>query len=234
MLALQGGPRGPPPGGPACTHRWPSTARPGARVPVPLAEPRPSAAATCRDPSLPSLLGRYLYADTPRRPRHPHLLLDAGGASGDHRPRGQRRDPVSFGQDACGHLYVGLGGGGRSAARQQGDAARKTAPLRLVLEPRPGPRQGGECSRCGRCDEDCHVGARARSGSSPSRHQRAITSASAPVKPFGFSSRPGDRSWRCRSGRRRAPAPGAEVGGRRREIELSWGDRSGTAWTRRG
>jgi hypothetical protein len=59
-----------------------------------------------RDPGLPSLAGRYVYADTytgqvrsfvPARPR----------ATGDRAEAFPRRSPlVSFGEDGCGHVYV--------------------------------------------------------------------------------------------------------------------------------
>jgi glucose/arabinose dehydrogenase len=63
-----------------------------------------------RDPSLPGLLGRYLYTDTygaisPANQIR-STLLGPGGATGDTDIGVGTGFVVSFGQDACGHIYV--------------------------------------------------------------------------------------------------------------------------------
>jgi hypothetical protein len=62
------------------------------------------------DPSLPSLHGRYLYADYCEGRLHslvPHL----GGASGDRKLGLAVENPTSFGTDDHGHVYVTSQGG---------------------------------------------------------------------------------------------------------------------------
>jgi len=60
-----------------------------------------------RDPALPSLRGRYVYADTYGAvPGVRSVRLFPGGSSGDASLGFAVTAPVSFGQDACGHIYV--------------------------------------------------------------------------------------------------------------------------------
>ena len=59
-----------------------------------------------RDTTLPSLLGRYLYADSVGAfPEIRSINLFAGGSSGDA-STGLTGGTSSFGEDACGHVYV--------------------------------------------------------------------------------------------------------------------------------
>ena len=66
-----------------------------------------------RDGALPSLLGRYVYADTYNvfggELRTAQLF--AGGSSGDSGLGVVATTVVSFGEDACGHIYVATIGG---------------------------------------------------------------------------------------------------------------------------
>ncbi len=66
-----------------------------------------------RDGALPSLLGRYIYADTydvfGGELRTAQLF--AGGSSGDSGLGVFATNVVSFGEDACGHIYVATIGG---------------------------------------------------------------------------------------------------------------------------
>jgi glucose/arabinose dehydrogenase len=66
-----------------------------------------------RDGALPSLLGRYIYADTydvfGGELRTAQLF--AGGSSGDSGLRVFATNVVSFGEDACAHIYVAAIGG---------------------------------------------------------------------------------------------------------------------------
>jgi hypothetical protein len=73
-----------------------------------------------RDPTLPSLLGRYVYSDLCRG-RLRSASLDGGGASGDGggasgdgelTPPVEVSNPTSFGEDAGGCLYVASRAGG--------------------------------------------------------------------------------------------------------------------------
>ena len=66
-----------------------------------------------RDGALPSLLGRYIYADTydvfGGELRTAQLF--AGGSSGDSGLGVFATNVVSFGEDACAHIYVAAIGG---------------------------------------------------------------------------------------------------------------------------
>jgi glucose/arabinose dehydrogenase len=65
-----------------------------------------------RDPNLPSLLGRYLYADSSGAfPEIRAVTLFPGGASGDCSTGMIAPGTVSFGEDAAGRVYVAQFGG---------------------------------------------------------------------------------------------------------------------------
>jgi glucose/arabinose dehydrogenase len=66
-----------------------------------------------RDGALPSLLGRYIYADTYDvfSGELRTVQLSAGGASGDSGLGVSATNVVSFGEDACAHIYVATIGG---------------------------------------------------------------------------------------------------------------------------
>ncbi len=64
-----------------------------------------------RDPGLPTLLGRYLYADFNDPSPSPEIRSLALGAPGaDPRATGlsgpNAANVAAFGEDACGHVYV--------------------------------------------------------------------------------------------------------------------------------
>jgi glucose/arabinose dehydrogenase len=92
-----------------------------------------------RDGTLPSLLGRYLYADTfdalSDQIYSAHLV--PGGASGNG-PTGLTASfVVSFGEDACGHIYVAHG---NTVSRIQPSAAAPACQPQTALSP---PDAGG-------------------------------------------------------------------------------------------
>jgi glucose/arabinose dehydrogenase len=58
-----------------------------------------------RDPALPSLFGRYLYADLCMANLR-SLVLAASGGSDDREEPLSLASVVSFGEDSCGHVYV--------------------------------------------------------------------------------------------------------------------------------
>ena len=66
-----------------------------------------------RDGALPSLLGRYIYADSfAGLGNELHTVqLAAGGSSGDSGLGVSATNVVSFGEDACAHIYVATLGG---------------------------------------------------------------------------------------------------------------------------
>ena len=139
-----------------------------------------------RDPSLPSLLGRYVYADTYGAvPGIRALSLAPAGASGDTDLGVSASTPVSFGQDACGHVYVAaLGGGGVvSRLEPQGAAlACKTAPvLRLDAGAAARAAKRGVVTVAVSCDEDCSAVASARIRVKRSRKARPFAIGLAPV-----------------------------------------------------
>src|SRR4029453_14140317 len=82
------------------------------------ANPAPGPAAVnggcvIRDGALPSLLGRYIYADTYNvfGGELRTVQLFAGGSSGDAGLGVVAGNVVSFGEDACAHIYVAAIGG---------------------------------------------------------------------------------------------------------------------------
>ena len=76
-----------------------------------------------RDPGLPKLLGRYVYADTYAGDVR---SLVVGRPATDDRTAGlpTRSNLVSFGEDACGHLYVVTISPAPSSAWRTGPRAR--------------------------------------------------------------------------------------------------------------
>jgi glucose/arabinose dehydrogenase len=118
-----------------------------------------------RDSALPNLQGRYIYADTFNAlgGQIRTAVLGPGTASGDA-PLGLAASWVSsFGQDACGHIYVATLGG--SVARLQptsGPFPCKTAP-ELTVETKPARRVAakGAVLIKALCDEDCDLSAKA-------------------------------------------------------------------------
>jgi glucose/arabinose dehydrogenase len=88
-----------------------------------------------RDQTLPSLLGRYLYADTfnALSNRIFSAQLFPGGSSGNA-PTGLTANfVVSFGEDACGHIYVAHG---NTVSRiQQTSGAPACQPQTVLLPP---------------------------------------------------------------------------------------------------
>jgi hypothetical protein len=94
-----------------------------------------------RDPGLPTLLGRYLYADF----NVPGVRSLAPGAAG-----GDQRDETglsgagathvaAFGEDACGHVYVVSLDGPVSRLAEDDDAGCVLTPAPRSLPPRPTP-----------------------------------------------------------------------------------------------
>ena len=118
-----------------------------------------------RDSALPSLRGRYIYADTFNAlgGQIRTAVLGPGAASGDG-PLGLTASGVSsFGQDACGHIYVATLGGSVSRLQPTSGAFPcKTAP-ELRVETKPARRVAGKGAVLIKalCDEDCDLSARA-------------------------------------------------------------------------
>ncbi len=118
-----------------------------------------------RDSALPSLRGRYIYADTFNAlgGQIRTAVLGPGAASGDG-PLGLTASGVSsFGQDACGHIYVATLGGSVSRLQPTSGAFPcKTAP-ELTVETKPARRvaEKGAVVIKALCDEDCDLSARA-------------------------------------------------------------------------
>jgi glucose/arabinose dehydrogenase len=75
-----------------------------------------------RDTTVPSLLGRYVYADTygARGNQIHSAQLFPGGSSGDASTGMTANFVVSFGEDACGHVYVAHDGDTVSRIQQSG------------------------------------------------------------------------------------------------------------------
>jgi glucose/arabinose dehydrogenase len=118
-----------------------------------------------RDSALPGLRGRYIYADTydALGAQIRTAVLGPGGASGDG-PLGLTASGVSsFGQDACGHIYVAtLGGSVSRLEPTSGAFPCKTAPV-LTVEKKPArsaARKGAVVIKA-LCDEDCDLSAKA-------------------------------------------------------------------------
>jgi glucose/arabinose dehydrogenase len=98
----------------SCTTPPPQNVPPAFEYPNPA--PGPAAVNggyVIRDGALSSLLGRYIYADTYNvfSGELRTVQLSAGGASGDSGLGVFATNVVSFGEDACAHIYVATVGG---------------------------------------------------------------------------------------------------------------------------
>jgi glucose/arabinose dehydrogenase len=118
-----------------------------------------------RDSALPSLRGRYIYADTFNAlgGQIRTAVLGPGTATGDG-PLGLAANGVSsFGQDACGHIYVAtLGGTVFRLEPTSGGFPCKLAPV-LTVETKSARRAAakGAVLIKALCDEDCDLTATA-------------------------------------------------------------------------
>jgi Glucose / Sorbosone dehydrogenase len=119
-----------------------------------------------RDSALPDHRGRYIYADLEDAlgEQIHTAVLGPGGATGNA-PLGLTASAVvSFGQDACGHIYVATFGG--TVFRLQptsGPFPCKLAPVLKVFKKsaRRAARKGAVVIKAW-CDEDCDLVARAK------------------------------------------------------------------------
>lgn len=96
-----------------------------------------------RDPSLSDLYGRYVYADFCVGEIRSLLLPANGGVAGDDRSEGLHvANPVSFGEDSCGRLYVIAEAG--PVYRLTGSVPRDCGaePTGSVAVPKPGRQSG--------------------------------------------------------------------------------------------
>jgi glucose/arabinose dehydrogenase len=97
-----------------------------------------------RDPGLPTLVGRYVYGDTYSGDIR---SLVVGRPATDDRTVGlpTRTNLVSFGEDACGHLYVVTISGAVERVQDgaQGDCVPKPSPRALPGDPVSTPTPGG-------------------------------------------------------------------------------------------
>ncbi len=116
-----------------------------------------------RDGALPSLVGRYLYTDTyDAVPGIRAINLFPGGSSGDGSLGVSASSPVSFGEDACAHVYVASVAGTVSRLQPTSDpfpCSPTTAGLRLTVDTRNAAKA---LKRKGipviaTCDRDCDV-----------------------------------------------------------------------------
>jgi glucose/arabinose dehydrogenase len=119
-----------------------------------------------RDSALPGLRGRYIYADnlTSLGEQIYTAVLGPAGASGNA-PLGPTASFLaSFGQDACGHIYIATLGGTVSRLQPtSGPFPCKVAPVLKVWKKsaRRAARKGAAVIRVW-CDEDCDLTARAK------------------------------------------------------------------------
>ena len=140
-----------------------------------------------RDPSLPSLLGRYVYTDSGDNGAGSirSLRLQPGGASGDA-PTGLVEPFVtSFGQDACGHVYV---------TSVVTDRVTRIEPTSGALQCKLAPAVHADAGRASRavkrggitltvsCDEDCDAVARGSIRVKRGHRKRAFTIALGEVR----------------------------------------------------
>jgi glucose/arabinose dehydrogenase len=126
-----------------------------------------------RDTALPTLLGRYLYADSSGAfPEIRSITLSPGTSSGDS-DTGMTGGTSSFGEDACGHIYVAKfdgtvsriepTSGGFPCAPQLAPPSSPQVidgkPPALSVDVRRGKRAGarGELILLVGCDESCAV-----------------------------------------------------------------------------
>ena len=102
---------------PSCTSSPPANPTPPVLEYPHSTNPRGPAAViggyVIRDGALPSLLGRYIYADTYNTlgGQLHTVQLSAGSSSGDSALGVSATNVVSFGEDACAHIYVATIGG---------------------------------------------------------------------------------------------------------------------------
>ncbi len=113
-----------------------------------------------RDSALPSLAGRYVYADSQNAlgGELRTIILAPGGATGDAPLGINFGGVVSFGQDACGHIYAAsISGPVRRLEPTSGPFPCKTAPKLTVLDTRGARRAARKQALAVRaaCDEDC-------------------------------------------------------------------------------
>jgi glucose/arabinose dehydrogenase len=151
-------------------------------VPPVLVYPNPTTEAATviggyvvRDSSLPTLVGRYLYADTwDALGGEIHAAdLAESGATGNDSLGVSAPGVVSFGEDACGHVYVAsvygpvyriAPGGPSPCAPESAPPQPDTRPPRLDLNLTRARHAGarGALLVVMRCDEECFTTARAR------------------------------------------------------------------------
>jgi glucose/arabinose dehydrogenase len=114
-----------------------------------------------RDPSLPSLAGRYVYADTSDALGGELHTIDLRAGSPSDRGLGLTASQVlSFGQDACGHIYVAAAGNGTVYRLDPvlGPLQCKLAPeLALTSKGIRRLLKTGIASGSATCDEDCDL-----------------------------------------------------------------------------
>ena len=133
-----------------------------------------------RDSALPSLAGRYIYTDSQNAlgGELRTAVLTPGGAVGDAPLGINLGGVVSFGQDACGHIYAAaISGPVRRLEPTSGPFPCKTAPDLELLDVR-GARRAARRRALPvsvRCDEDCKlvaggsIAVKGRAGSSRKR-----------------------------------------------------------------
>jgi glucose/arabinose dehydrogenase len=114
-----------------------------------------------RDPALPSHAGRYVYADTLGSLGDQLRTINLAAGSGSDAPLGVSLPGiVSFGQDACGHVYAVAGGGSiRRLEPTSGPFPCKLAPDLTLNRTKATARiaRTGALSFEARCDEDCDL-----------------------------------------------------------------------------
>jgi glucose/arabinose dehydrogenase len=114
-----------------------------------------------RDPALPSHAGRYVYADNLGSLGNQIRTIDLAAGSGTDAPLGVAlAGIVSFGQDACGHLYAMTGGGSvRRLEPAGGPFPCKLAPDLTISKTKRTARAArrGVLVIKATCDEDCDI-----------------------------------------------------------------------------
>ena len=123
-----------------------------------------------RDGALPSLVGRYVYADTydALGSELRTAVLKPGAAEGDSGLGVSISIPVSFGEDACGHIYVASLGTGRVYRLEPVNGplpCMPATPPGAGTEPKPAllAKVGHRAAKAGavvvkaRCDRSCEV-----------------------------------------------------------------------------
>ncbi len=105
-----------------------------------------------RDSALPSLAGRYIYADSQNAlgGEVRTIVLSPGGATGDAPLGINLPGVVSFGQDACGHIYAAaISGPVRRLEPTSGPFPCKTAPKLTALDTKGAPPGGAQAQADG-------------------------------------------------------------------------------------